>query len=73
MIPGIVFFIKVDTSLLYIPFLIILTLATPIIPILVSSLIAFLITNVSSRSKKNNFVSIILNLVLVAVVMLLSF
>ncbi|MDU2592515.1 MAG: ABC transporter permease, partial [Paeniclostridium sordellii] len=73
LIPGIVFFIKVDTSLLYIPFLIILTLATPIIPILVSSLIAFLITNVSSRSKKNNFVSIILNLVLVAVVMLLSF
>ncbi|MDU1540046.1 MAG: ABC transporter permease [Paeniclostridium sordellii] len=73
LIPGIVFFIKVDTSLLYIPFLIILTLAAPIIPILVSSLIAFLITNVSSRSKKNNFVSIILNLVLVAVVMLLSF
>lgn len=73
LIPGIVFFIKVDTSLVYIPFLIILTLAAPIIPILVSSLIAFLITNVSSRSKKNNFVSIILNLVLVAVVMLLSF
>lgn len=73
LIPGIVYFIKVDTSLVYIPFLIILTLSTPLVPTLVSSLIAFLITNVSSRSKKNNIVSIILNLGLVIAVILLSF
>ncbi|MGL5316375.1 MAG: putative ABC transporter permease subunit [Peptostreptococcaceae bacterium] len=73
LIPGIVYFIKVDTSLVFIPFLIILALVTPLIPTLVSSLIAFLITNVSSRTKKNNLVSIILNLGLVVVVMLLSF
>ena len=54
LIPGIVYFIKMDTSFMYIPFLIILILATPLIPTLISSIIAFLISNISSRSKNNN-------------------
>lgn len=73
LIPGIVYFIKVDTSLTYIPFLIILSIIAPLIPILISSIIAFIITNISSRTKKNNLVSIVLNLALIVVVMIISF
>ncbi|WP_312287742.1 putative ABC transporter permease subunit [Terrisporobacter sp.] len=73
LIPGIVYFIKVDTGILYFPFLIILILTTPLIPTIISSIIAFIITNISSRSKKNNLLSIILNLSLVAIILLLSF
>ena len=72
-IPGIVYFIKVETSIIFMPFLIILTLTTPLIPIVISSIIAFLITNISARSKRNNLVSIILNLGLIVIVMILSF
>ena len=73
LIPGIVYFIKMDTSLVYIPFLIILILATPLIPTLVSSIIAFLISNISSRSKNNNLISIILNIALVLISLFISF
>ena len=73
LIPGIVYFIKVDTTLVYILFLIILTLVTPLIPILISSLIAFLIINISSRTKNNNLVSIVLNLSTVIIALLVSF
>ena len=72
-IPGIVYFIKADTGILFFPYLIILILVTPLIPIIISSLLAFIITNISSRSKKNNLVSIVLNLLLVVVVLILSF
>lgn len=73
LIPGIVYFIKVNTGALYFPFLIILILTTPLIPTIISSIIAFIITNISSRSKKNNLISIVLNLSLVAIVVILSF
>ena len=73
LIPGIVYFIKVDTSFTYIPFLIVLSLVVPLIPILISSLVAFIITNISSRSKKNNLVSILLNIGIVILVMIISF
>ena len=72
-IPGIVYFIKVESSIFYFPFLIILTLVAPLIPIVISSLLAFMITNISSRSKKSNMVSIVLNLSLVVIVLVLSF
>ena len=58
---------------MYIPFLIILILATPLIPTLIASIIAFLITNISSRSKNNNLVSIILNIGLVLISLFISF
>ena len=58
---------------MYIPFLIILILATPLIPTLTASIIAFLITNISSRSKNNNLVSIILNIGLVLIYLFISF
>ena len=58
---------------MYIPFLIILILATPLIPTLIASIIAFLITNISSRSKNNNLVSIILNIGLVLIYLFISF
>lgn len=73
LIPGIVYFIKVNTGVLYFPFLIILILMTPLIPTIISSIIAFIITNISSKSKKNNLISIVLNLLLVAIVVFLSF
>ena len=73
LIPSIVYFIKMDTSLMYIPFLIILILTAPLIPTLVSSIIAFLISNISSRSKNNNLVSIILNIGLVLISLFVSF
>ena len=72
-IPGIVYFLKVETSGLYFPFLIILTLASPLIPITISSIVAFFITNISARTKKSNLMSIILNLSLVVIVLILSF
>ena len=73
LIPSIVYFIKMDTSLMYIPFLIILILTAPLIPTLVSSIIAFFISNISSRSKNNNLVSIILNIGLVLIALFVSF
>lgn len=73
LIPGIVYFIKMDTHLMYLPFLMILALIAPLIPTLVSSIIAFLISNISSRSKNNNLVSIILNLALILVALFISF
>ena len=73
LIPGIVYFIKMDMSLVYIPFLIILILTAPLIPTLISSIIAFLIGNISSRSKNNNLISIILNIGLVLIYLLVSF
>lgn len=73
LISGIVYFIKVDTTSVYFLFLIILILVTPLIPTIISSIIAFIITNISSKSKKNNLISIVLNLSLVAIVILLSF
>lgn len=72
-VPGIVYFIKVKTSVLYFPFLIILTLVAPLIPITFSSIVAFFITNISTKTKKSNLVSIILNLSLVVIVLILSF
>lgn len=73
LISGIVYFIKVDTTSLYFLFLIILILVAPLIPTIISSAIAFIITNISSKSKNNNLISIVLNLSLVAIVVLLSF
>lgn len=72
-IPGIVYFIKAETSIFYFPFLIILTLTAPLIPILISSLVAFMITNISSKSKKSNMISIVLNLSLMIIVLILYF
>ena len=72
-IPGIVYFIKMNTGIYFFPFLIILTLSAPLIPIIVSSILAFIIANISSKTKKNNLISIVLNLLLVIVVLLLSF
>lgn len=72
-IPGIVYFIKVDSGAFFFPYLIILILVAPLIPITISSLLAFIITNISSRSKKNNLVSIVLNLLLVVGVLMISF
>lgn len=71
-VPGIVYFIKVKTSVLYFPFLIILTLIVPLIPITFSSIVAFFITNISTKAKKSNLVSIILNLSLVVIVLIIS-
>ena len=72
-IPGIVYFIKMKTSILFFLFLIISTLAAPLIPIVISSLLAFIIANISSKSKKNNLISIVLNLALVGIVLIISF
>lgn len=72
-VPAIVYFIKVKTSMLFIPFLIILTLSSPLIPIIISSILAFIITNISSRSRRNNLMSIVLNLGMIVVVLVLSF
>ena len=51
-IPSIVYFIKVDTGIWFFPYLIILTLLSPSIPIIISSLLAFIIANISYKSKK---------------------
>lgn len=72
-IPGIVYFIKVDTGIFYFLFLLILILVTPLIPTIISSIIAFIITGISAKSKKNNLISIILNLLIISIVLLLSF
>lgn len=72
-ITGIVYFMKVDTGVLYFPSLIILILVTPLIPAIISSILAFIITNISSNGKNSNLVSIVLNLSLVGIVVLLSF
>lgn len=73
LIPAIVYFIKVDTSITYLPYLTILTLSTPLIPITISSILAFFITSISSKMKKNNIVLILLNVLLLVGIMAISF
>ncbi|MGL4913643.1 MAG: putative ABC transporter permease subunit, partial [Romboutsia sp.] len=73
LIPAIVYFVKVDTSITYLPYLIILTLSTPLIPITISSILAFFITTISSKMKKNNIVLILLNILLLVGIMTISF
>lgn len=73
LVPGIVYFIKIDTSITYFPYLIIQFLVVPLIPIVISSIIAFFIGNISSKIKYKNLVmiagSIILLIVYMATVM----
>lgn len=57
-IPGVVYFIKVETSLLFIPYLAIMFLVVPLIPIIVASIISFLLGSVSSKIKHKNIVLI---------------
>lgn len=63
-IPGIVYFIKVDTAMTYFPYLIVGYLAVPLIPIAISSIISFFIGNISSRLKHKNIVMILGSLIL---------
>lgn len=69
---SIAYFIKMKTSLLYIALLIPLILMVPIIPTLVSSLIIFLISNISFKSKNKNLISILLNILIVVTFIIIS-
>lgn len=64
-IPAIVYFIKVDTSITFLPYLAILFLLMPFIPIVISSLISLFIGNISSRVKYKNIVLIMGSIILV--------
>ncbi|MEG1310595.1 MAG: ABC transporter permease [Romboutsia sp.] len=59
LIPSIVYFMKVDTGITYFLYLFILFLSLPMIPIVISCIISFVLGNVSSRVKYKNTVLVI--------------
>lgn len=59
LIPAIVYFIKVDLSIVYFIYLAILMLTMPLIPIVFSCIISFSIGSVSSKFKYKNAILII--------------
>lgn len=59
LIPAIVYFIKVDVSITYFIYLVVLMLTMPLIPIVISCIISFFIGSISSKFKYKNAVLII--------------
>lgn len=68
-IPAIVYFIKVDTSVTFFLYLIILFLGAPLIPIVISSIISFLLGNISSKIRHKNLAMVGGSLVLIIIYM----
>lgn len=58
-IPGIVYFIKSDISWIFFVYLACSFLVTPLIPIIISSVISFFIGNISSKFKYKNAILIV--------------
>ncbi|MEF9992515.1 MAG: ABC transporter permease [Romboutsia sp.] len=56
LIPSIVYFIRVEASITYFLYLIILFLISPLIPIIISSIISLFIGSISSKIKHKNIV-----------------
>lgn len=71
-IPTLVYFVKMKLSLVYVPYLIILILIVPIIPTLLSSIMAFFISNISFKSKHNHTISLALNILIVLIILFVS-
>ncbi|MCC0702152.1 ABC transporter permease [Clostridioides sp. ES-S-0049-02] len=64
-IPAVVYFFNANVSITYFPYLILLFLALPLLPIVVSSIIFLFIGQLSSRLKYKNLVLIIGNVILI--------
>ncbi|WP_195250996.1 ABC transporter permease [Romboutsia sp. 1001713B170207_170306_H8] len=71
LIPGIVYFIRMDISSIYLVNLILMFLCVPLIPIIISSMIAFLLGNISSKLKHKSLILIIGSIILLAQYVLL--
>ncbi|WP_291648447.1 ABC transporter permease [Clostridium sp.] len=71
--PAFVYFSKVELSYVFFIYLFLVFLALPLIPIVVSSIIAFIISYISSRMKHKNLVINSATLLFILLIMLLSF
>ncbi|UUV12993.1 putative ABC transporter permease subunit [Clostridioides difficile] len=70
-IPAVVYFLNSDVSITYFPYLILLFLALPLLPIVASSIIFLFIGQISSRIKYKNLVLIIGSIILMLLYTLL--
>ncbi len=70
-IPAVVYFFNSDVSITYFPYLILLFLALPLLPIVASSIIFMFIGQISSRIKYKNLVLIIGSIILMLLYTLL--
>ncbi|MCC0718503.1 putative ABC transporter permease subunit [Clostridioides sp. ZZV14-6105] len=64
-IPAVVYFLNADVNITYFPYLILLFLALPLLPIVISSIIFLFIGQLSSRLKYKNLVLIIGSVILI--------
>lgn len=72
-IPAIVYFIKAKTSFIFIINLIIMFMLTPLIPIVLATIITYFVGMLSSKSRYKNCILIGGSIVIVVVIMILSF
>lgn len=72
-IPAIVYFIKVKPSFIFILNLLVMFVMTPLIPIIIASIIAYFLGKVSAKSKYKNTLLIIGSLVIVLFIIVLSY
>ncbi|HCQ6034645.1 TPA: ABC transporter permease, partial [Clostridioides difficile] len=70
-IPAVVYFFNSDVSITYFPYLILLFLALPLLPIVASSIIFMFIGQISSRIKYKNLILIIGSIILMLLYTLL--
>lgn len=71
LIPAIVYSMKVNVSIFFYVNLILMFLCTPLIPMIISSIISFFLGNISSKIKYKNAILIIGSIILLVVYMLL--
>ena len=71
LIPAIVYSMKVNVSIFFYVNLILMFLCTPLIPMIISSIISFFLGNISSKIKYKNAILIIGSIILLVAYMLL--
>lgn len=72
-IPSLAYFIKSDASITYLINLLIMFIVTPLLPIIIASIITYFIGGISSKSKYKNGILIIGSIVVTFGIMVLSY
>lgn len=70
---AVIYFLNFGGGIMYFIYYILLVILLPLLPILLSSIVAFLISYVSTKFKRKNAITNILSLAFVAMIMIFSF
>lgn len=72
-IPGLVYYTKMNVSAIFLVYLFSMCLVTPFIPVVLASIIAYVLGKISARSKYKNAVLIIESIVMILIVSYASY